>query len=145
MLLTISKLLTGDLLKILCDMGHGDKIAIVDANFPANTNGKRVLQFPGIRADDLLKAILPLFPLDHVPEYAARLMDMDPKDKDAGMKEPELWGIFSRIVSECHPGKRTGFVPRDDFYAWARDCYAVIQTGEERLYGNIILAKGVVK
>ena len=145
MLNSISKLLTGDLLKILCDMGHGDKIAIVDANFPAATNGKRVLQFPGVNADDLLKAIIPLFPLDHVPEYAARLMDMDPKDKASGMKEPELWGVFSKIVSDTYPDKKTGFVSRDDFYAWARDSYAVIQTGEARLYGNIILCKGVVK
>ncbi len=31
------KLLTGDLLKILCDMGHCDELVIVDANFPAET------------------------------------------------------------------------------------------------------------
>ncbi len=145
MLNSISKLLTGDLLKILCDMGHGDKIAIVDANFPAATNGKRVLQFPGVNADDLLKAVIPLFPLDHVSDYAARLMDMDPKDKAAGMAEPELWSVFSKIVSDTYPDKKTGFVSRDDFYQWARDSYAVIQTGEARLYGNIILVKGVVK
>lgn len=145
MLNSISKLLTGDLLKILCDMGHGDKIAIVDANFPALTNGKKVLQLPGVKADDLLKAVIPLFPLDHVPEFSARLMDMDPKDKAAGMAEPELWGVFSKIVSDTYPDKKTGFVARDDFYGWARDCYAIIQTGEERLYGNIILIKGVVK
>ena len=145
MLNSISKLLTGDLLKILCDMGHGDKIAIVDANFPAATNGKRVLQFPGVNADDLLKAIIPLFPLDHVADYAARLMDMDPKDKANGMAEPELWSVFSKIVSDTYPDKKTGFVSRDDFYQWARDSYAVIQTGEARLYGNIILVKGVVK
>ena len=145
MLNSISKLLTGDLLKILCDMGHGDKIAIVDANFPAASNGKRVLSFPGVKADDLLKALIPLFPLDHVPEFSARLMDMDPKDKAAGMKEPELWEIFSKIVSDTYPDKKTGFVSRNDFYEWARDSYAVIQTGEARLYGNIILVKGVVK
>ena len=72
-------------------------------------------------------------------------MDMDPKDKAAGMKEPELWGIFSKIVSDTYPDKKTGFVSRNDFYEWARDSYAVIQTGEARLYGNIILVKGVVK
>ena len=45
----------------------------------------------------------------------------------------------------AYPDKKTGFVSRDDFYQWARDSYAVIQTGEARLYGNIILVKGVVK
>ncbi len=145
MLNKISKLLTGDLLKILCDMGHGDKIAIVDANFPAMTNGKRVIQMPGVKADDVLKAVADILPLDHVPEFPALLMGMDPKDKAAGMAEPELWGVFSKIVADSYNGKKTGTVERNDFYTWAKDCYAVIQTGEERLYGNIILIKGVVK
>ena len=144
MLKSISPLLTGDLLKILCDMGHGDKIAIVDANFPALSNGKKVLQLPGVNADDLLKAFAPIFPLDHVPDTPALLMDMDPKDKAAGMAEPELWKIFGDIVEESYD-KKTGKVARNDFYKWAQDCYAVIQTGESRLYGNIILIKGVVK
>ncbi len=145
MLTKISKILTGDLLKILCDMGHGDKLAIVDANYPAFTNGKRVIQLPGVNADEFLKAITDIFPLDHVPEFPVLLMDMEPKDKAAGMADPELWGIFEKIVSESYDGKKTGKIARNDFYKTSQECYAIVQTGESRLYGNIILAKGVVK
>lgn len=37
MLKNVDKLLTGDLLKILCDMGHGDELVIADANFPSHS------------------------------------------------------------------------------------------------------------
>ena len=142
MLTKINKILTGDILKILCDMGHGDTLAIVDANYPAYTNGQRVIQLPGVNADAFLEAIAPIFPLDHVSEYPARLMDMDPKDKACGMREPELWGIFEKMVSEKW-NKKTGKFERKDFYMESKKCYAIIQTGEDRLYGNIILSKGV--
>ncbi len=64
MLKGISNLLTGDILKILCDMGHGDEIVIADANFPADTVAKRLIRMPGVDGGQLLEAILPLFPLD---------------------------------------------------------------------------------
>lgn len=142
MLTSMSKILTGDILKILCDMGHGDTLAIVDANYPAFTNGQRVIQLPGVNADTFLEAIAPLFPLDHVAEFPARLMDMDPKDKASGMKAPELWQIFEKLVTDKW-NKKTGKFERGQFYVESRKCYAIIQTGEARLYGNIILSKGV--
>ena len=46
MLKGIDKLLTGDLLKVLCDMGHGDELVIADANFPAETCAKRLIRLP---------------------------------------------------------------------------------------------------
>lgn len=64
MLKGISPLISPELLKILCEMGHGDEIVLADANFPSETTGKRVIRADGIGAADLLKAILPLFPLD---------------------------------------------------------------------------------
>ena len=48
MLKNVDKLLTGDLLKILCDMGHGDELVISDANFPAETCAQRLIRLPGI-------------------------------------------------------------------------------------------------
>ncbi|MBR5977985.1 MAG: fucose isomerase, partial [Verrucomicrobia bacterium] len=40
MLNKISKLLTGDMLKVLCDMGHGDVLILADANFPGESIAK---------------------------------------------------------------------------------------------------------
>ena len=41
MLKGISPLLSPELLKVLCEMGHGDELVIADGNFPAESIGKR--------------------------------------------------------------------------------------------------------
>jgi len=46
----IHPLLSADLLHALQSMGHGDSIAIVDANFPAAANAKRLIESPGANA-----------------------------------------------------------------------------------------------
>ena len=145
MLKGISRLFTGDLLKALYDMGHGDKVAIVDANFPAYATGKRVLSFHGSSATEILEAILPVFPLDHIESEPVLLMDMTQEDR-ALMDEPHIWKEFSDIVhKEYGKDRKVGKLSREDFYRISRECFLIIQSGEERLYGNIILVKGVVK
>ena len=44
MLKNMDPLLTADLLHALRAMGHGDEIAIVDANFPARKNARRFIE-----------------------------------------------------------------------------------------------------
>ena len=68
MLRFIDPVLSPDLLSILRQMGHGDEIAIVDANFPAATMGKRVVRADGVTATHLSEAILKLMPLDDFVE-----------------------------------------------------------------------------
>lgn len=145
MLKNVSKLLTGDLLKALCDMGHGDKLVIVDANYPAFTMGKRVIQYPAVKATDLLKAIVKIFPLDHIEKSPVILMNMTEEDQKI-MSSPAIWGDFSEIINdEFGSSFVIDKVSREEFYEKSRDSYLIIQTGEERLYGNILLVKGVVK
>ncbi len=145
MLKSQNKLLIGDLLKNLCDMGHGDKVAIVDANYPAHSMGKKVMAFPGISATKLLDAIVSVFPLDHIVVDPVVLMDVTEKDKGI-IGEPAIWREFSSIIYDEY-GEETniGKVSREEFYDISRDAFLIIQSGEERLYGNIILVKGVVK
>ena len=64
MLKGIDKLLTGDLLKALCDMGHGDELVIADANFPAETVAKRLIRVSGVDGVRVAEAVLSVFPLD---------------------------------------------------------------------------------
>lgn len=66
MLKNISPIISPMLLKVLCEMGHGDEIVIADGGFPAESIGKNnmVIRADGIGAAELLEAILPLFPLD---------------------------------------------------------------------------------
>ncbi len=145
MLDTISTLLTGDTLKILCDMGHGDTIVLADANFPGETCAKRLVRVPGITATQVLEAMTPLFPLDVAyTAFPAAVMDLTDADKQRGLNEPAAWADYTRVIRTRYPGLTLGKIERFAFYDLARAAYAVIQTGEERIYGNIILTKGCV-
>lgn len=145
MLNNVSKLLTGDILKILCDMGHGDSIVIADANFPADTCSKRLVRLPGINASQVIDAIKNLFPLDvNYSDFPVSVMDLTDADKKKGMKEPVAWTEVKNILKEQYPSLELGKVERFDFYERAKNAYAVIATGEERIYGNFILVKGCV-
>jgi L-fucose mutarotase len=144
MLLGISKLLTGDLLKILCDMGHGDTIVIADANFPGNLN-ERQLRYPGVNVGDILKAILDIFPFDYAyTENPVCAMEMTDNDKKRGIPTPPAWGEFEEIIGSRYEGKKLGHIDRFEFYEKTKKAYAVVITGEERIYGNLLITKGCV-
>ena len=137
MLKNIDKLLTGDLLKILCDMGHGDELVIADANFQAETCSQRLVRLPGIDGVSALRSILTVFPLDTYSSPAL-IMDLTDGDKAKGMPEPVIWPEYERLCGKLEK------MERFSFYERAKKAHAVIQTGEERQYGNLILVKGVV-
>lgn len=145
MLLKISKLLTGDTLKILCDMGHGDEIVIADANFPAESVAKRLIRLPGVDGVSVARAVLALFPVDTYTDDPAAVMDLTEDDKRSGMPEPMMWDAYAEALREA-AGRHVELekIERYAFYERARKAYAVIQTGEERQYGNLLLVKGVV-
>ena len=139
MLKNISKLLTGDILKTLCDMGHGDELVIADTNFPAESCNQKVIRVPGISGTQLLEAILQVFPLDTYVSSAAVLMDLTDSDKAKGKPEPVVWKEYEKLL-EVKPE----LIERNEFYERSRKAFVVIQCGEERQYGNLILVKGVV-
>ena len=140
MLRGIDPLLTPDLLHSLASMGHGDRIAIVDANFPGDSCAERIHYLAGIDAGAVLRAILSLLPLDDFIEDSAVTMQVV---GDAGAV-PEAVAEFATIL-EHHDGPAPKPVERFAFYDLARSAYAIVQTGERRLYGNIILSKGVIR
>lgn len=146
MLKGISKLLTGDILKILCDMGHGEELVIADANFPAETMARRLVRCPGIDGVTLLRAIAPLFPLDTYTDEPALVMDLTDGDKAANMPTPVMWEQYREVLQKEYNEKtELGKLERFAFYERTQKAYAVIQTGEERQYGNLLVVKGVVK
>jgi L-fucose mutarotase len=142
MLKNIDPLLSPDLLMVLRSMGHGDDIAIVDANFPAAAMARRLVRLDGLTATDVTNAILSVMPLDDfVPEAAWRMEVVgDPQ------AEQPIFGEFRAIMAR-HEGSnfRLGSLERFAFYEQAKAAYAIVSTGERRLYGNIILKKGVVR
>ena len=141
MLKGLHPLLSPDLLRVLRAMGHGDELAIVDANYPAEASGRPVLRFDGHPATTVLDAVLSVLPLDDfVPEAAFRMEVVG----DPGGEQP-IFAEFSDLLARHEGGRTLGRLERFAFYARARACAAVLATGERRLYGNVILKKGVIR
>ena len=128
MLIGIPNILTPDLLRHLKAMGHGDELVIADANLPGEANTMRIER-------------LTVMPLDSYVDHPARTMQVvgDPE------AVPDIVAEFQTIIDETadHPAKVFG-VERQEFYVQTRKTYCIVQTAETRLYGNIILQKGVV-
>lgn len=141
MLKNISKVLSPELLKILCEMGHGDEIVVADANFPSESYGKRVVRADGISGDDMLKAVLSVIPLDAYSDPNMILMKL--MDCDVGKINPTIWDKYKKIAS-TDENVKIGNIDRFEFYERAKNAYAVIATGEEAVYANILLKKGVI-
>jgi len=141
MLIGISPVLTPDLLRYLRAMGHGDELVIVDANFPGDSCANRFERLAGVSATDALGAILSIMPLDNYVDAPARTMQVV-GDADA---VPDIVAEFQAIIDTIadHPVP-IKTVERQRFYDQARKTYLLVQTGENRLYGNIILSKGIV-
>ncbi|MGS0741656.1 RbsD/FucU family protein [Glaciimonas sp. GG7] len=139
MLKSISPLLTPDLLHALAAMGHGDEIAIVDANFPATSMARRLVIIPGIATPPVVQAVLSLFPIDDfVPEPG---WTMEIVGNPLGTV-PALDEI--RNVVGQYDARPVASLSREAFYQRATAAFAIVQTGELRKYGNVILKKGVI-
>lgn len=144
MLKGIPKILSPELLKVLCEMGHSDRLVIADGNFPAESMGKEaiVIRMDGHSACDVLEAILKVFPLDTYVEKPVNLMEVMPGDN----VETPIWDEYEKIVAaeDIRGGAAIGHIERFAFYEEAKKAYAIIATGEGALYANVMLQKGVV-
>jgi L-fucose mutarotase len=140
MLKGINPLLGPELLKILRAMGHGDEIAIVDGNYPADTDAKRLLRMDGLGVTEILDAILSVMPLDEmVPEACWR-----PAAYLDKTRIESIFTEFDSIIARHEPKQKVHVLVGADFYNKVKGAYALIATTERRLYGNIILKKGVI-
>ena len=140
MLKGIDPILGPDLLHAIRAMGHGDEIAIADANFPATSNAKRLIRLDCVDAVHVADAILALMPLDTFVDNAAFVMQVVGKPKEA----PPIYGLFQAAIDKHAKGFKIGRIERFKFYERAQRCFAIVATGERRLYGNLILTKGIL-
>lgn len=144
MLKGIPKILSPELLKVLCEMGHADRIVISDGNFPAESVGKNgiVVRLDGHGVPEVLDAILKVFPLDTYVEHPVNLMEVMKGDP----VETPIWDTYKDILKKHDDRGESmiGQIERFAFYEEASKAYAVVTTGESALYANIMLQKGVV-
>ena len=144
MLKNIPKIVSPQLLKVLCEMGHGDEIVLADGNFPAESMGKDaiVVRADGHGVAELLDAVLALVPLDQYAEQPAALMEVVPGDPCV----PVIWDEYKALLdAHGEDSQRIQMLERFAFYERAKKAYAVVATGETAIYANILLKKGVVQ
>lgn len=144
MLKGIPQILSPELLKVLCEMGHSDRLVLADGNFPAESMGKNaiVIRCDGHGVPELLDAILQVFPLDTYVDHPVNLMEVMPGDN----VETPIWDVYKEIVTKHDErgGSCVGNIERFQFYEEAKTAYAIIATSEKALYANVMLQKGVV-
>ena len=144
MLKGIPEILSPELLKVLCEMGHSDRLVIADGNFPVESMGKNAITIrcDGHGVPEILEAILKVFPLDTYVEHPVNLMEVMPGDT----VETPIWDTYKEIVAkhDARGAETIGQIERFAFYDEAKKVYAIIATGESALYANIMLQKGVV-
>jgi L-fucose mutarotase len=142
MLKGIPDIISPDLLKIMHEMGHGDDLVIGDANYPAASNAQRLIRCDGHGTTELLDAILQLFPLDSYVECPVSLMQVVPGDPTI----PEIQDEIKKVVikQEGRGEKVIEYVERFSFYEKAKKAYAIVATTERKLYGCMIIKKGVI-
>lgn len=140
MLKGIDPLLGPDLLAILRSMGHGDEIAIVDGNYPAATDAQRLVRLDGHDAPRIADAILSVMPVD---EFVSEAVFRPAAHGDAKRMEP-VFSDFETVLKKYEPKQKISVLVGSDFYNRVKACYAIVASGERRLYGNLILRKGVI-
>ena len=144
MLKGIPPILSPELLKVLCEMGHSDRLVIADGNFPTESMGKNAIT---IRCDghgipEILEAILQVFPLDTYVEKPVNLMEVMPGDT----VETPIWDTYKEIIAKNDErgASCVGNIERFAFYEEAKSAYCIVATSEKALYANVMLQKGVV-
>jgi len=141
MLKGLDPLLDADLLSVLAAMGHGDEIALVDANFPAASVAERLVRSNGASLAEVARAVLSVLPLDTYVETPLVRMEVvgDP------VTVPEVQREVIALVQAAEGAPvAVGSLERFAFYERARHAYAVVATGERRAYGCVLLSKGVL-
>jgi len=141
MLKAINPLLSPEILYILRAMGHRQDLAIVDANYPCENNGPRIARLDGIPVTDVLDAVMSVLPLERKePQVAWRMIASGRQDNDL-----PIFGEFQAIIARREAeGIDISAIDPAEFKARAQKAYAIIVTGERRLYANIIVRKGVI-
>ncbi|MDA9092127.1 ribose ABC transporter [Pelagibacteraceae bacterium] len=146
MLININPILSPELLFTLRTMGHGDKLILTDANFPADTMNKRVIRLDGVSIPDAAKAILSVFPLDSflVSQGKAAISRMEVDEKPQELLESHK--EFINVVKEVSGSNwKIGSIERQAFYEEAKKSYAIVTTTDARPFSCFIMIKGVIK
>ena len=141
MLKGIDPLLSGELLRLLDEMGHGDQLLVVDRNYPAAASGRPVVRLGEVSVGRAIAAILSVLPLDGFVERPLERMEVQ---DDPSVVLPHQEEVLALARAAHGAPLEFGVVPRLEFYGRAKRVFAVVHTLESAPYGCFILQKGVV-
>jgi L-fucose mutarotase len=147
MLKGLDPLLSADLLWILAAMGHGDDIAVVDGNHPAETIARattsgKLVRLPGVTMERAVAAILTVLPIDDFTDDPARRMEVVGKPDEIPPVQRAVQAVIDSAAGKPLPLQG---IERHAFYAAARGAFAVVQCGDARPYGCFLIRKGVIR
>lgn len=140
MLKGLDPILGPELLATLRSMGHGDEIAIVDGNYPAQSHSQRLIRADGLHVVLVLSAILSILPLDaDVSQPAMRTCNVNHPEQ----LDPVHVEMDKAILKEI-PAEKIAVAQGAAFYDRVKLCHTIVATSEPALFANVILRKGVV-
>lgn len=144
MLKGIDPLLTPELLMHLCAMGHGEWVAVVDANFTANflSQGKPVVRIPGHSLERVSQAVLSVFPL--ATDVAQPAAFMRVCHSQNGHRTAAQDRVVDLVVAEGRTADAVEPIERYAFYDKVKHASLIVQSGEATAYGNAMFCKGVI-
>lgn len=142
MLINIDPILSPELLSIIRSMGHGDKLVLCDANYPAVSTSRKIIRMDGVNIPKAAEAILSVFPLDSFIPEPVRRMEIDGRPDEINEVHKDLIEVIKKVSGlNWHVGS----IERQNFYKESLDAFATVVTGESRPYGCFIFTKGVIK
>jgi len=144
MLKGIDPLLTPELLMHLSAMGHGEWVAVVDANFTADflSHGKPVVRLPGNSLARVSQAVLSVIPL--AVDVAQPAAYMRVCNEPESHRTPAQQAVVDLVVAEGIPEHGVEPVERFAFYDKIKGASLIIQSGEATAFGNAMFCKGVI-
>ena len=142
MLINIDPILSPELLSVLQSMGHGDRLVLCDANFPAHSHNPLVIRLDGIDIPRAAKAILSVFPLDSFVPSPVQRMEIDDNPDMINDVHQDLINVVKEVSGT---NWNIGSIERQQFYEETKNTFCVVSTSETRPFGCFILTKGVIK
>ena len=144
MLKGIDPLLTPALLMHLCAMGHGEWVAVVDANFTADflSQGKPVVRIPGHSLERVSRAVLSVFPLAQDIAHPAAFMRVC--NSAEGHRTAAQQAVVDLVLAQGFKAEQVEPVERYAFYEKIKGASLIVQSGEGTAYGNAMFCKGVI-
>jgi L-fucose mutarotase len=146
MLKNLDPTLNAEVLYALRSMGHGDKLVVVDTNFPADSIAREtafgeLLRIDNVTAARAFKAILSVLPLDTPLQPSVGRMEVMGAPDEIPIVQREVQAEIDLAEGKAAPMHS---IERFAFYKEAKKAYCVIQTGETRFYGCFLVTKGVI-